>query len=51
MSAAIPTTFSASARLQLYISMMDQQAARDGTLSERNSREYLERTSITRELG
>jgi hypothetical protein len=30
-----------AARLQLYISLMDQQAARDGTLSERNSREYL----------
>jgi hypothetical protein len=25
----------------LYIAMMDRQAAQDGTLSERNSREYL----------
>jgi hypothetical protein len=30
-----------AARLQLYIEMMDAQALRDGTMSERNSRQYL----------
>jgi hypothetical protein len=30
-----------ASRLMLYIAMMDRQASRDGTLSERNSREYL----------